>query len=82
MADRYEIPEDFDPGGLLADAWGIWTSEADPVVVVLRFHPVVARRVRETQWHHSEQLEEQADGSLMWRARVAEPQEMMPWIRG
>ncbi|HUW14960.1 MAG TPA: WYL domain-containing protein, partial [Anaerolineae bacterium] len=24
----------------------------------------------------------QADGSLIWRARVAEPQEMLPWIRG
>jgi hypothetical protein len=27
-------------------------------------------------------VEEQADGSLIWRARVAEPQEMLPWIRG
>jgi hypothetical protein len=22
------------------------------------------------------------EGSLIWRARVAEPQEMLPWIRG
>jgi len=27
-------------------------------------------------------VEEQPDGSLIWRARVAEPQEMLPWIRG
>jgi CRISPR-associated endonuclease/helicase Cas3 len=27
-------------------------------------------------------VEEQPDGSLLWRARVAEPQEMLPWIRG
>jgi CRISPR-associated endonuclease/helicase Cas3 len=38
--------------------------------------------VRETQWHRSEQVEDQPDGSLIWRARVAEPQEMVPWIRG
>jgi CRISPR-associated endonuclease/helicase Cas3 len=27
-------------------------------------------------------MEEQPDGSLIWRARVAEPQEMLPWVRG
>jgi predicted DNA-binding transcriptional regulator YafY len=52
------------------------------VGVVLKFHPRVAHRVRETRWHRSEQMEEQPDGSLLWRARVAEVQEMLPWIRG
>jgi CRISPR-associated endonuclease/helicase Cas3 len=52
------------------------------VEVVLKFHPRVAHRVRETRWHRSEQVEEQPDGSLLWRARVAEPREMLPWIRG
>jgi CRISPR-associated endonuclease/helicase Cas3 len=78
----YTVPGHFDPRGLLADAWGIWYTEAEPVEVVLRFHPRVAHRVRETRWHRSEHIEEQSDGSLIWRAQVAEPQEMLPWIRG
>jgi len=83
LTDReYTIPEDFDPREKLADAWGIWYTEAEPVEVVLRFHPRVAHRVQETQWHRSEQVEEQPDGFLLWRARVAEVQEMVPWIRG
>jgi CRISPR-associated endonuclease/helicase Cas3 len=57
--EPYTIPADFDPRDLLADAWGIWYTEAEPVEVVLRFHPRVAGRVRETRWHHSEQVEEQ-----------------------
>jgi CRISPR-associated endonuclease/helicase Cas3 len=81
-ARPYTIPDHFDPQELLANAWGIWYTEAEPVEVVLRFHPRVARRVQETRWHHSERVDEQADGSLLWRARVAEPQEMLPWIRG
>ena len=81
-ARSYAIPDDFDPRELLAEAWGIWYTEAEPVEVVLRFHPRVAGRVRETRWHRSEQIEEQADGSLLWRARVAELQEMLPWVRG
>jgi CRISPR-associated endonuclease/helicase Cas3 len=83
LTDReYTIPEDFNPREKLADAWGIWYTEEEPVEVVLKFHPRVAHRVRETQWHRSEQVTEQPDGSLLWRARVAEPQEMVPWIRG
>ena len=78
----YIIPEDFDPRVVLQDAWGIWYTEAEPVTVALKFHPRVAHRVRETRWHRSERLEEQADGSLVWQAQVAEPQEMLPWIRG
>ena len=78
----YIIPEDFDPRIVLRDAWGIWYTEAEPVQVVLKFHPRVAQRVGETRWHWSEQIEVQSDGSLIWQARVAEPQEMLPWIRG
>ena len=82
LSDRYEIPADFDPGKLLRDAWGIWYTEKEPVEVVLRFHPAVAMRVKESRWHHSQQIEEQPDGSLIWRAKIAEPQEMLPWVRG
>ena len=81
-ASPYTIPPDFDPHRLLADAWGIWYTEAEPAEVVLRFHPSVAARVKETRWHPSEQAEEQLDGALLWRAQVAELQEMIPWIRG
>ncbi len=82
LGQGYTIPDDFDPHKLLSNAWGIWYTEAEPVEVVLRFHPRVAGRVRETRWHRSEQIVEQVDGSLFWRAWVAEPQEMIPWIRG
>jgi CRISPR-associated endonuclease/helicase Cas3 len=80
--DPYTIPADFDPRMYLRDAWGIWSSDQEPVEVVLRFHPRVSMRVRETRWHPSQRIEEQPDGYLLWRAQVAEPQEMLPWVRG
>ncbi len=82
LREHYEIPPDFDPCALLADAWGIWFTGAPPIQVTLRFHPRVAQRVRESVWHPSEQVQEQPDGGLIWRAQVAEPKEMLPWIRG
>lgn len=81
-AQFYEIPDNFDPRQLLADAWGIWYTEAEPQEVKLRFSAKVAHRVQETLWHGSQKLEELADGRILWQAMVAEPKEMLPWIRG
>ncbi len=82
LREPYTIPAGFDPQALLRDAWGIWYTGEEPVEVVLRFSPAVASRVLETRWHPSQQVERQPDGGLLWRAWIAEPQEMMPWIRG
>ena len=81
-SESYTIPDDFDPKALLRDAWGIWYSESEPVKVVLRFHPRVVPRVKESRWHISQEFAEQADGYLVWTAHIAEPKEMLPWIRG
>lgn len=82
LQEAYQIPADFDPGSLLSDAWGIWYTENEPVRVTLKFHPRMAKRVQETRWHRSEDEKELPDGSILWQAKVAEPQEMLPWIRG
>ncbi len=82
LQETYEIPDGFNIDKLLSNAWGIWYSDKEPVEVVLKFGQRVAQRVRETRWHRSEQVVGLEDGSLLWRAWVAEPQEMMHWIRG
>lgn len=78
----YTIPPDFDPSDMLRDAWGIWYTGRPPEKVVLRFSPSVAARVRESQWHTSEQVTDEPGGGLLWTAMVAEWQEMLPWVRG
>ncbi|HFC09912.1 MAG TPA: CRISPR-associated helicase Cas3' [Chloroflexi bacterium] len=82
LGEKYTIPPDFDPTEYLKDAWGIWVSEKAPTEIVLRFSPRVAKRVGETLWHHTQVLEPQPDGALVWRAWVADWREMLPWIRG
>jgi CRISPR-associated endonuclease/helicase Cas3 len=80
--NRFELPDNFSPTHLFDQAWGIWFTDQEPVEIVLRFSQRVAPRVRETRWHRTEQVEPLEDGRLLWRAQIAEPQEMMPWIRG
>jgi predicted DNA-binding transcriptional regulator YafY len=80
-ADRYQIPDDFDPDRFLANSWGIWSSEGTATVEVrLRFDPSVAHRVREVVWHRSQLLAELPDGSVELTVRVAGIIEIRPWI--
>jgi predicted DNA-binding transcriptional regulator YafY len=65
--------------GMFERAWDI-IADQDPVDVVLRFAAKVASRVREARWHPSEQVSEESDGSLTWRATVAGPIEVRLWI--
>jgi len=77
----FEVPVDFDPMALLDSAWGIMFGE-ELVKVRLRFSPQVARRVAESVWHPSQQLERCDDGGCILTVQVAHPLEMKPWIRG
>ena len=78
----YSIPESFDADEFLEYAWGIWIGDDGPVEVIFHFSARVAKRVKETRWHRKQQVEDQADGSLIWRSRISEPKEMIPWILG
>ncbi len=82
LQQTYELPPDFNPQVFLRSAWGIWFTEGEPVRVVLRFSARVARRVRETRWHPTQELQDLPGGELLWSAEIAETLEMLPWIRG
>ena len=82
LDEPYEIPDSFDPEAQLKSAWGIWYSADEPVEVMLKFSRKVARRVLETTWQVGEQTAvSEEDGSVTWRAKVDNWQEMLPWIR-
>lgn len=78
---HFDPPLGFSVGKHLAHAWGVWTS-AQPVRVELRFSAAVARRVKETVWHESQEVEELPDGSIRVQLLVAEPTELKHWVLG
>ncbi len=63
-------------------SWGALTVDHEPVDVELRFSAEVAPRVLETSWHQSQTIDQLESGELVWRARIDDPREMYPWIRG
>ncbi|HEU4324081.1 MAG TPA: WYL domain-containing protein [Roseiflexaceae bacterium] len=80
LESGYEIPEDFDPYAYLAASWSVM-DEAE-VEIRLRFTPAVAERVRESVWHHSQRLNDTADGGCELLMRVGGIREIRAWVLG
>jgi proteasome accessory factor B len=77
-ADAY-VPSDFELKKLVANSWGIWTNGAI-IEVELLFSAAVARRVLETRWHPSQEIERQPGGQLKMTLKVRGVVEITPWI--
>jgi proteasome accessory factor B len=77
----FDIPEEFDLEEHLANSWGIMTGD-EVTKVSLRFLPHATSHVHERQWHPSQRIELLEDGGCLLHVEIAEPVEMLPWIRG
>jgi len=78
LPEHYAIPDDFDPYTWLQSSWGIMAEEM--VEVQLRFSPQVARRVQESVWHHSQQLEPLSNGGCVLTMQVGGIREIRSWV--
>jgi predicted DNA-binding transcriptional regulator YafY len=80
LDETYIIPDSFDPYVHLASAWGVM-DEAE-VEVRLRFSASVATRVKESIWHHSQQVRDLPNGDCELTMRVGGTREMRAWVLG
>ncbi len=78
LPEPYVIPEDFDVYKWLESSWGIIAE--DEVEIRLRFTPAVARRVRESVWHHSQKLVDLPDGGCVLTICVGGIREIKSWV--
>jgi proteasome accessory factor B len=79
--DTFEPPDPAFAQEGLDRAWGVITDQEE-VEVELRFDSAIASLVTETTWHPTEQVTHEADGSVLWRARVPGTLEIRRWILG
>lgn len=80
LEDSFELPAGLDLDKLLGSAWGIMWGE--DTTVRLKFSPQVSRRVKESNWHPSQKIEDLPDGSCILTLTVGSALEMTPWLRG
>jgi proteasome accessory factor B len=72
-------PADFSPEKFFANALGVLGGTGDFKVVV-RFAPTVAERIREREWHESQEMRELPGGTLELTLRLGALVEVEQWI--
>ncbi|ABA88468.1 helix-turn-helix transcriptional regulator, putative [Syntrophotalea carbinolica DSM 2380] len=76
--ERFEIPEDFRLDEEDREAFGMVGEKPQPIRV--RFFSEVSHLIRERQWHPTQQLEEQPDGSLILSLQAGGHKEILAWL--
>lgn len=80
LSDRsFRVPADFDIHQHFAKSFGVYHGDGD-VTVRIRFAAQVARYVSEAQWHESQKLTRQRDGSLIAEFQLDGFEEIKRWI--
>src|SRR5439155_19228551 len=74
-------PADFSPEKFFASALGVLGGAGD-YRVVIRFAAAVAERVREREWHESQEMRELPGGGLELKLRLGALLEVEQWILG
>jgi predicted DNA-binding transcriptional regulator YafY len=76
---QFVRPPDFSPEKFFANALGVLGGERD-YRVTIRFDHVVADRIREREWHESQELRNLPDGRLELRLRLGALPEIERWV--
>lgn len=74
-------PADFSPEKFFANALGVLGGGGN-YRVVIRFAPSVADRIREREWHESQELRELPGGALELQLRLGALSEVEQWVLG
>jgi len=78
LEERFEVPADFAPGDLTGSAFGL--IDEDPQSFKVRFGAEIGHLIRERVWHPSQQLVEEADGSLTLSFEASGEKEILGWL--
>jgi proteasome accessory factor B len=82
LDDRYEIPRGFSIERFLRNAWHLIPEPGPDRDVVIRFNKMVAQNVAEVNWHKTQRLQFNEDGTLDFSVRVSGLNEISWWILG
>ncbi|PTX91322.1 WYL domain-containing protein [Opitutus sp. ER46] len=82
LKQKFEKPADFSPDAFFADALGVLGGRGDAHDVVIRFAAGAADRVREREWHESQELRDLPDGRVELKLKLGALPEVERWVLG
>jgi predicted DNA-binding transcriptional regulator YafY len=77
--ESFTRPADFSPEKFFASALGVLGGPGD-YRVAIRFDVTVAERIREREWHESQEMRELPNGALELRMRLGALTEVEQWV--
>jgi proteasome accessory factor B len=81
LPESFRRPPDFSPEQFFATALGVMGGAGDHRVTI-RFDAAVAQRVREREWHESQEMRDLPAGRLELRLRLGALAEVEQWVLG
>ena len=82
LSDRtYEIPAKFSLEKFLGNAWRMIPGKPD-YDIELVFSPPFAETIAETNWHRTQQIDENPDGTTTFKCTVSGLDEIVWWVLG
>ena len=82
LEDKFEIPRGFSIDRYLRNAWHLIPEPGPDQEVVIRFDKSVAKNVAEVNWHKTQRIEFNDDGSIDFRVTVSGVREISWWVLG
>lgn len=82
LEDRFQVPRGFSVDRYLRNAWHLIPERGRDREVVVRFSRLVAQNVAEVNWHKTQRLCWQPDGTLDFHVTVSGLNEISWWILG
>ncbi|MEN6521821.1 MAG: transcriptional regulator [Armatimonadota bacterium] len=77
--ENFQLPHDFSVDSFYAKSWEMWTGDEERLVRV-KFSPRVARIIKETKRHPSQELQDTPDGGVIFSVKVSGIEEISFWI--
>ncbi|MBI3582626.1 MAG: WYL domain-containing protein [Nitrospinae bacterium] len=74
----YTIPHDFNMDDYFKSGWHIMRY-GEPVEVVLKFSKDIAQWIKRLKWHPTQKINEQKDGSIIFKVRLEGTKEIKWW---
>lgn len=82
LDEPFEIPQNFQVDRFLRNAWHMIPEPGPDQHIIIRFDPLVAQNVAEVQWHKTQEIHWNDDGSINFEVTVSGIREISWWILG
>jgi predicted DNA-binding transcriptional regulator YafY len=82
LEESFRVPQGFSIERYLRNAWHLIPEPGPDQEVRIRFQPLVAQNVAEVNWHKTQRIDFNVDGTLDFYATVSGLREISWWILG